>query len=627
MNDIIHETDLARMEFTARDGIFVLTGNQAEYVSSNAGPAVAEARFLCLSLHARAELLRLGRRNVMPPDGLVTDAEVRAIRHAATPHDRVWLMEMGLRFAIEGIDFAEIDSLSQYSFFRYANFIALIGRRMIEANPDIDRFFILRGPEPLPLDFDFDTDIGYAVLRWLCEKMGQRSTIIVSGHHLLAHGANFLGRPYSRGWVTPHSIPATRDDLPKPAIGFIPSTVPSGLRIIRDAGTLNCDLTLFYSPWAVSAPRSTTDEEEEAMLSPADRDWSARVAAQLAELRKILDQRRERSTLPDYIIGNPYLDFQFDHILLRRWLVIANIAHHAARHVEANPLQIFINPEMANWEGMVLAALYRRQGAKILVAPHSGWPGQAFDASWQKGDWAMVYSRLGTLRLEALSGLDRVYTIGMPWIALDRPPGSDERIAEKLRLAGGRKIVVFVTNPIEISFLPSLDQRAHFATVAKLAEIPEALRGKIQLALRRRAPRGGESDVVYREVCGIDMEPLHFLDGLTFHECVRLADCVIGVNLQTSGYYEVMQNKKPLIFLQDQSVIYQQPELPPDAMLQVDTVERLWQAVERVLFDDSYREALIERQSRFAEEDLRPEFSGEESPIRSLLHKMLTENQ
>lgn len=627
MTDIIHEAELGSIEFTERDAIFALTGNQAEYVSSNAGASVARARFLCLSLHARAELMRLGGRRIVPADGLATDAEVRAARHAATPHDRVWLAEMGCRFEIEGIDIAEIDSLSQYSFFRYASFIELIGRRMIEAHPDIERFFIVRGPEPLPLDFDFDTDIGYGVLRYLCEKLERRAAIIVSGHHLLAHGANFLRRPYSTGWVTPHEIPAPREDLPRHQIGFIPSTVPSGLRIIRDAGSLNCDVTLFYSPWAVSAPRSTTDEQEEAMLTAEDRAWSVAIAGRLAELRKILDQRRDRSSLPDHVIRNPHLDFQFDHILLRRWLVIADIARRAARHVEAHPLKIFINPEMANWEGMVLSALYRRQGTKILVAPHSGWPGQTFDASWRPGDWAMVYSRLGTLRLEALSGLDRVYTIGMPWLAPDRPPGSDERIAEKRRIAGGRKIVVFVTNPIEISFLPSLDQRAHFATIAKLAEIPAALSGKVQLALRRRAPRGGESDVVYRELAGIGAEDLHFLDGLTFHECVRLADCVIGVNLQTSGYYEVMQNGKPLIFLQDQDVIYQQPELPPDAVHRVDTVERLWHAVEKVLFDDAYREALVERQRQFADDDLRPEFPGKESPIRSLLHKMLTENQ
>ncbi len=626
MQDILYETDLTEFTFTDRDAIFVLTGNQAEYVSSNSHPSVEKARFLCLSLHARVELMRLGGRRIVSNDGLITDAEVRQVRQAAAPHDRVWMAEMGLRFEIEGIDFAEIDSLCQYYFFRHAGFIELLGRRMIEAHPDVERFFIIRGPEPLPLDFDFDTDIGYGVLRWLCEKQGRRTVTIVSGHHLLGHGPTFLRRPYSTGWVTPSRTAAPRDDMPHHQVGFVPSTVPSALRIIRDAESHNCDVTLFYSPWAVSAPRTTTDEQEEAMRTAEDRAWSAEIAQQLAVLRKIFDERRERSSLPDWVIRNRHLDFQFDHIILRRWQVLAEIARAGARHVAANPMEIFINPEIANWEGMILAALCRRAGAKILVAPHSGWPAEFFDGSWRPGDWAMAYSRQGSLRLKALSGLDRVYTIGTPWVSVERAPDAPERIAEKRRQAAGRKIVVFITNPLEISFVPLLDQQAHLATVARLSEIPETIKGEIILALRRRSPRATESDFVYRDLCGMDDETLHFLDGFTFQDCVDLADCLIGVNIQTSGYYDVLRSGKPLIHLQDQNS-QQACELPPDFVHQVETVEALWEAVGKVLLDETYRDALIERQGKLVEEDLKSEFSDEESPIRSLLTLMLTEDQ
>jgi hypothetical protein len=238
----------------------------------------------------------------------------------------------------------------------------------------------------------------------------------------------------------------------------------------------------------------------------------------------------------------------------------------------------------------------------------------------------MVYSRMGNQRLRAISGLDKVYTIGMPWVSLSRAPGWESILAEKRRILGDKKLVVHVANPSEVSFLPSFDQKAHFAMVAAFGKVPAHLSDQVRIALRRRSPRGCEDNTVYRRMAGLDDEVLDFLDGLSFTDCVELADCLVGINAPTSGFYEVFQGRKPLIHLQGMAILWMQPDLPGDVLGRIDHVEQLWPAIERVLFDDAHRNALLNLQARFLQLDLKPDFDLDESPIRSLLNVMLTQD-
>lgn len=624
---IIDEADLRSIRFTAKDGVFLFNGAQAAYLNDHADASFAQATLFSCSLHAYAELLKSGHHDAVSHTGFIADEEVRAVRRAAEPHDRVWLAEMGCRLQIAGVDFAEIDSLCQYYFFRSAGYLALLCRRMIEARPEIERFYVLRGPEPLPLDFDFDGDIGYAMVRYFCGLGSRPVSEIVSSRHVLAHGENFLRRPYSTGWATPYAVGESAPDQPSRKIGFLPSAVPTALRIIRDAQVLNCAVTLFYSPWAVSAPRALSDEQEESLITDDDRAWWEAASRQLAGLRAVMLQRLDRSTLPPAIIHNPYLAFQFDYILLKRWLVIAKILRGAMLYVDANPLDLFINSEVVTWEGMILAALYRQKGTKILVAPHSGWPCASFDSSLRPGDRAMVYSALGAESLKKTSDPATVYRIGQPWLSPARSENPEEKLARCRAAIGGKKLVVFVTNPTEISFIPSHDQPAHFAMVTTLGRVPAHLKDKVTLALRRRAPRGGEDNVIYQTFSDLTDQQLDLLNGLTFPECLELADCLVGITQQTSGYYEIFQSRKPVLHLQGISTFHQQPDLPAELLGNLSDPEALWPAIERALFDDAYREDLVGRQSRFVDEDLSSDFPLTQSPVRTLLHMLLSEDQ
>lgn len=627
MSERLAESDIGSFQFTERDGIFLFIGPQVDFIRGAANPSIGRATLFSMSLHALAEILKPGHRRIVTHDNFITDPEMRTLRELAAVYERRWLSLLRCSFGIEGIDFADIDALCQYTFFRYVLFADLVGRRMLDAHPEIERIFVIRGPEPLPLDFDFDSDLGQAVIRHLCEQMGRKVIEIVTDRHHLSNGPDFLMRPYTKGWVTPAMTRASAPDAPSPRIGMVPSTVPSALRIIHDATSLNCELALFYSPWAVSAPRATTDEEEEARLKPEDRAFAASMEQHLIALRTVIGQRLANSILPPAIARNPHLGFQWDHIVTKRWLSLACLARKAAGFARVCPLDIFINPEMANWEGMILSYLYRRQGTRILVAPHSGWPGPAFDASWRDGDWAMVYSRLGTKLLRSMSGLDKVYTIGMPWVSPMRAPDWETRIAEKRRLLGGKKLVVLISNPSEVSFLPSFDQKAHFGMVGAFGRVPDHLKDKVHIAVRRRAPRACEDDSLYRSLSDLDDDALHFLDGLTFHDCVDLADCLVGINSPTSGYYEVFQNGKPLLHVQGMDILWMQPDLPADVIGRVDGIAGMWPAIERVLFDEEHRKALLDRQAAFVEEDLRSDFGEEQSPIQSLLELMLTQDR
>ena len=234
-------------------------------------------------------------------------------------------------------------------------------------------------------------------------------------------------------------------------------------------------------------------------------------------------------------------------IFTRRWLSYANMIRRAARFVAKTPLDLFIHSDHFTPEGAILARLYRRRRTRVIVTLHSGWPVDRDWASWDSSDSAMVPSKTCADQIRELSGMSDVFITGPPTTCTYRsllhgavPPGN------KRRADGHRKIVLLVTNALELNCFPVTALDSHFETLSFIGRIPESLKDRVLMVIRTKPGVLGENPILYRELCGFPSESLTFLDGLDFSQSISVADCVVGINLPTTGYFEVLRKGVPL---------------------------------------------------------------------------------
>jgi hypothetical protein len=626
----ISEQQLPWQSFSKQDAVFVTDGVQVEFLKTRSNDSFSESLLLPLSAQAYAAILKVGHLRVRSYFEFVDFPECkRCYRNGALEYSRTWLQELGLEFQIEGIDVAELDAACQFELFVNAIYIDGTAERMIRANPEIETFHIVVAEHRLPLDFYFDSDVPAAVLHFVCERLGRPVRTIVMKQRPRYVIPWLRHRPVMSGQgncMTPDEEMLKIPRSSRPLIGFAPSTV-GNYRQIHDAIHKLSSSILVYSFWGMPPTfydRGPERNEYVYRLLAADGEWSTAVTAQLADLRRQFFERRPLSTVPSCIIRNPHLDFQLDYLFTRRWLSYANMIRRAARFVAKTPLDLFVHSDCFTPESAILARLYRRRRTRVIVTLHSGWPVDRNWASWVSSDSAMVPSKTCADRIRELSGMSEVFITGPPTTCTYRSLMHGAAPVENKRCAGGhRKIVLLVTNVFETNCFPFAALDSHFETLSFIARIPESLKDRVLMVIRTEPGVLGDDPILYRELCGFSSESLTFLDGLEFSQSVAVADCVVGINIPTTGYFEVMRKGVPLIHVQTADVITLQPNLPPDIVQRITELEGIWPAIEAVLFDERRRRKVLEIQGRFVEADFRPAVAGRGDPVEALFRQLL----
>ena len=628
---MVFEQELASHSFSEKDAIFVTDAVQIEFLKSASNTSLRQGWMFPLSTQAYAAILRLGHKRVRSYFELIDFAECkRWYTNRALECSKTWLKELDLEFQIEGIDIAELDAACQFLLFVHAVYIQGTAERLIRASPEIETFYIVVAENRLPLNFYFDSDVSAAVLRFVCERLGRQACTIVMKQRLryINPAIQHLHLMNGRADSTIVDQPLTKfHRRSAPRVGFAPATVANYRQILESIRNLGCQIVLFPSIWgtapAFDGGRIGTNEYVY-RLSPVDGEWSTEYKVRLAELRRQFLERRTLSTLPDCIIANSYLDFQFEYILTRRWLSYANMICRAVRFVAETPLDLFIHSDHFTAEGAILSRLYRRTRARILVTLHSDWPCDRNWASWHSSDSAMAPSRSCAEKIRNLSGMSEVFITGAPttpkYRSLIRGSALSE---EKRRHSGHRKIVLILTNALELNCLPFTSLGPHFDTISFIGRVPESLKNRILITVRTKPGPLGDDPVLYRQLCGLSAESLNILDGLDFSQCIEVVDCVVGINIPTSGYFEVFRKGIPLIHVQTADVISLQPDLPPEIIQRVTELRCVWPAIEAALFDETRRQKILEIQRRFAEVDFAPGVSGRGDPVEVLIRQLL----
>ena len=348
-------------------------------------------------------------------------------------------------------------------------------------------------------------------------------------------------------------------------------------------------------------------------MSAADGDWSKRVSDELEELYRKFCLRRERSTLPHVIVRNAHLDFQFQYIIRRRWLAYANMIHRGRQLVRDIPLKIFIHSDHFTAESAVLSRLYRKRGTKILVSLHSNCPCDRNWASWDRSDLALAPSKSAAARLQQMSDIQKVFRIGDPesrsYRSLGKLRAAERLLSRKESATGGRKVLLILTNALELNCFPFVDLKAHFEAMSTLATIAGRLGDRVAIALRTKPGWIGEDPLLYEHLSNFFPDRLDIFEKASFAESIQLADCIVGVNVATGGYYDIMLRGAPLIHFQSADVVSRQPDLPTEAILKITDPEALFHAIEGILFNDQHRDQVLQSQRKFASVDFEPDYT------------------
>ncbi len=626
MENLIGEEDIRHLQFSPGDAVYFLTGADVRYLKRHANETIRHCRMMPLSMNAHQAVLSFDHDNVCTSYKYVDQQKHNELLDAAEFHAEKWLAELGHVVTMEGMEFAQLDQLNQYFFFSSAMYFFNVIEGLLHDNPDITAFYICRERTPLPLEYYFDSDVCAAVAQYVCARHERRLRVILMNEDHAGFPGYYHGRPFSADWVEPF---VAEPDAPSPAsrnIGLIPSTIFNVLKLVPEIRALGHRVTYFYSPWPPSAPNAggsadtSRDSEEQTQLAHS-------IAAGLAGVWHDINEKRSKSTLPHYIIQNPFLDFQFDYIINRRWMSHAKIIQGAARYVSNHPLDVLIIPEHFTIEGAILSSLYRRTGTRIIISPHSSWPVPF--ASWthenSASDLSVVWSNAARDYLRELDCRGDITNIGVQFPPPPPNPELERRLEEKRRTVGSRKIVLWITNLVEWCDGPQIDLLRHFETVRALCQVPDHLQDQVALAIRFKPSHLREEAAFYEKYCGAPPEACTLLDDLEFSECLRLADCVVGVNLQTSGYFEAFEAGKPLLHIKTTPVRRDQPDLPPEIIGQVDSIEDIWPRIEAVLFQEDRRQTLLDVQRRFVTADRASDYSGPETPFQDVLQRAIHE--
>lgn len=626
MTGAVGEEDLAALRFTARDAVLLTDQTQFLYLAEKANSSFRQCRIFPLSTQAYGAALLGGHEGIEPYFEFLDFADIqRRYRFDAEEQAKGWLAELGLRCEVKGIDLAALDAPNQFLLFRLAWYLESTARRMIEAHPEIETFYVLCGETPLPLDFYFDSDVPAVLLRFICERLRRRVRPIVMKERDFLFAA-YRERPMRSARRCAATEPEARTRTGKARrAGFLPVTVTRCQQILDALHALDYETVLFDSAWGMPTLfRDRTDTERD--LSDRPGADTSRWETKLAELWREIRERWTRSKVPESIKANPHAQFQMEYIVRRRWLAYANMIDRAAQYVANTPLDVFVHADTFTAEGAILANLYRRSGARIVVAPHTQWPCDAHWSARERTDAGLVSYRGAGKRLRENSGM-QAFVIGgyqAPTYqsVLHRPIA----IPAKEREADDRKTVVFVTNVLELLAVPTVNLQTHFRTLAVLARVPGRLAKRVRLAIRSKPRPLGEHLLLYQKLCGFSEESVRFLEGLSFSASVRTMDCAVGVNIPTTGYYEIMESGVPLLHVQTTEAVTLQPDLPAEVTGEVTSDDEIWTAIEGVLFDQKRRGQLLERQQRFLADEREPTFRSAEEPVTAVL-RHLTERR
>jgi hypothetical protein len=559
--------------------------------------------------------IRLGCENVTPPYDCADYRNIITNDYpAAETWASEWLSTLGLGFVFDGIDFEKFDRLNQYLFFQKAAYFYSITNSVIDKVSNIETFYILCGEKFLPQDFYLDSDIAASIVAYVCETRGVPfKTITMRQRPMQLWAAQ---RPFMKEGVEATILDQTIPGCPGHRVGVVPAALVQAQQFLGDIGSVS--LHVFSTMWGgpkVEGRRDFTHEEVLCLIDAAKKLTEVWIGF----LKK---QRDDKQYLPDYIMKNQSVRAQFEYIIRSRWLQFARYTIDAEHYVSNNPLDLFIYCDHFFPESVILANLYRRRGAKTIMALHAvNGPVKRLWGSWSEADAGITSTKFGAEWLRKTSGLRDVSVCGVP-PALTNKEAIHELRNRIMAQCGGKKIVTFINNCGEVG-VPLLDLAAHYETVSVLSAPPDHLKDKVFVVVRMKRSTLSDDEKFYTDILKFPSESIDNVAELTFSQCIQITDCAISINLATGGFVEVMQRHVPLIYVETATMdrVLVEESAYYSALPCIKDKHKIWDEIERVLFDEEYRRQVIDFQSAFITAQTESDFPSDEKPLRRIIQR------
>jgi len=300
--------------------------------------------------------------------------------------------------------------------------------------------------------------------------------------------------------------------------------------------------------------------------------------------------------------------------------------YRATTLAKSIPLDLLIHADHFTAEAAILASVYRRRRTRVLVGLHSGWPVDPEWAIHHPSNIGVTNSHTAAVRLEQISGMSKIFISGRPenftYRSLVRERTLSALLNQKRRTIAGRKLVLVVANSLELNAVPLVDLAVHFNTLLVLASVPTHLAGDVFVAARIKPGTLGENPVLLQDLSGFSEESLSITSDLSFDDCVRLADCVVGVNVPTTAYFDVLRLAVPLLHVQTAAAACMHPDLPADVLHAVTRNQAIWPEIERILYDPAHIREVLTMQQQFVSIDGEPNTKKPEGGLRNVVEQI-----
>ena len=527
-----------------------------------------------------------------------------------------WLDDIQCDVSFMGIEMARVDIVNNYNLFCSIYWGYTVGKwAVLRYGRDYNFIFIEEDP-PLPFwHIDCYSDVITAGFKYAC---------LESGCHF--EGVIMRQRPSQMDFRLPNNLDVQpfrfskltyRPSLQAPhrRAGTVLTYCVGGDQMLKALYTLGCDIAVFVN----SADLIKSNTNETPCAPP--REGSVFYEIALRQYNQF-NRNKANSHLPQCIINNRFVDYQFKHMFLSRWAAAMEYIFTAHQHFRKHPIDILTHSDVnSHIEEEILANVCRENGGKVVLIPHAYLPLTNYPLiSSDKRDIPFALYRHGkNINIET-HGFKRSVVCGHPWEVGSTSNPAVQRLLADMMKGDNRKNVVLLTNGLCDTYgVPGINYKAFFDIMSVLCNTPDGLKDKIRVLHSPRPGLLAENVTMIRKICGPDIDP--FPAGFSLVDRMSVTDCVISVMASTTALYEVFAIGKPVVF------VY--PEHPPSdaydfsktgnpGIITLRDPSLIWPTLEKVLFDDAYRESISNQSLAFFKDEVIPDFPSDFSWMSAL---------
>jgi hypothetical protein len=591
---------------TDHDAIFVATPRQVELAVALGRRAAPQ--LITLSIDAYNAACSAGATNIVPFFRYLESSKIERAYATAESLCATWYRTIsGADLSVCTINIPDIDRMNQFLLFAHILNTQNIVLNIIADMPSVNTFYVFSSEEFVTAELYGFGDITAGTIKFTCDQANVRAKYITVSNSILGISKENTPRPHSNRSVVYSIIESNHIEQNRARVGFASAWVLRSKEYYDALREMGHDIVFFHSALGYY----NGIQYSKVVIEPNFEEHVAKfLRCQWENFQKAaLDEK-----IPAAIFRNPEIYLQFKYIITERWLGFITYIFSAQQFVSNTPLELLIYSNSFTFEGNALAHLYKNSGTDILEVPHTRWP-LDYPERAHVESIHLVFSRSAAEFMRCFHGFSNIQ------VAHVSKASPNERAAST-RSAGGKKVLMLLLNSPDLNSLPLYDIKTHLSVLSHVADVPPHLRDRIEVAIRVKRGAAGEV-AFYRNALGLPAELFARFEGCSFDECIDMADCVAGVNCPTGGYCEVLERSVPLVDVQIAMLPCYATTAAPDFLRsivgRITNLPDFWAHVEMILFDESYRNRILEIQRRFIAYD-----QPEQAPaIRDIVKALL----